>query len=269
MKDRQNLFITIFLLLLITACQESKVVEVELPYDEYTVIYGELPLDEAFKGVTISRSLPLNTVYDISDAEITNAIAYLKLNGIDIIPLTYSSMGIYKPYNSIYPSAGDYYELYIDIEGKNFYSKSVIPQLPSAKKIALNNDILDIEVFGNADESYGALWAYVDENDIIVAQADDFHSIVDSKGDDQIVDIRTKSIPYDIKSSHHNNNLRVLLYAFGKNFGYYYNSKSHNSSIDNALTQGGSPIYTNISGDKVIGAFTGSSSSLLTITSFN
>ena len=269
MKKITNLTTSLFLLILIIACQETKVVEIELPYTDYTIIYGELPLEAAFKGITISRSLPLNVIYDISDAEITNAIAYLKLNGIDIIPLTYSRNGLYLPYNTIYPSSGDYYELYVDIDGKNFYSKSVVPQLPSAKKIELNGDILNIEVFGNTDESYGAIWAYVDENEIIIEQADDFYSIVDSKGDGQVVNIRTKSIPEDIRQEYQNGHLRVLLYAFGKNFGNYYNSKSLNTSIENALTQGGSPIFTNISGDQVIGAFTGSAKSLLTINTFN
>ncbi len=255
-----------FIIFSFISCQETEIINLELPYVDVTVIYGEIPLESAFKGIWITRTLPLNSSYKIEEGEITNAVAYLKMNNLEIIPLSYEADGCYLPFNTIYPASGQYYELFIDIEGKKFYGKSVIPFQPMARKVALNDKIINVEIIGKPDESYGALWAYINSDDRIILQADDFHSIVDSKGDNQIVDIRTQTIPDSVFENTQQNHLKVIVYAFGKNFGDYYNSRAKNSSIENSLTQGGSPIYTNISGDKVIGAFTGSAKSVLNIT---
>ena len=77
--------------------------------------------------------------------------------------------------------------------------------------------------------------------------------------------LSAKPIPDEILSEHGRTGLHVFLFSFDDDFANYFNSKSKNASIENALTQGGAPIHTNISGSNVLGAFTASSRALLTL----
>lgn len=248
------------LLMIIIGCQETKIVEVELPYSEYTVVYGNMQADTAFDDVWISRTLPLNQPFNIDDASIPDAIAYFVLNGIDVIPLRFSGKGKYKPFNSIYPEAGQNYELFIEVGGRRLYSDTKVPEPPTAGRVQLVDNYVSIDVQSRNNESYGAIWFYNNS-----AQADEIHSLIESPGAGSVVRVRTKSIPEDILNSNSIDNLQVYLYAFDKDFAMYFNSKSKNTSIDNALTRGGSPIFTNIAGDNVIGAFTASARSTLSL----
>ncbi|MBU1100858.1 MAG: DUF4249 family protein [Bacteroidetes bacterium] len=262
MKLRKLFYlINILVLGLIIGCQDTKIIEVDLPYTEFTVVYGNMQADTSFEEVWITRTLPLNQTFNIEDASIPNAIAYFVLDGMNVIPLRFSGAGKYKPFNSIYPEAGQTYELFIEIDGNRFYAESKVPEPPTAGRVELIDNYISLDVNTRANESYGALWVYIDGR--YITQADEIHSLIESPGDGSVVTVRTKIIPDDVMDSNSSDNLYIYLYAFDKDFARYFNSKAKNSSVDNALTQGGSPIFTNVSGENVIGAFTASAKSLI------
>ena len=265
MKITTKMVLCFLILGILSACQETKIVEVDIPFSEYSIIYGDLRQYEAFKGISIQKSFSLNEILKLDEAYIDDAICYLKMNDLSTIPLLAQGNGIYKPYNSIYPDHGQKYELFVDVRGKEYYAKTQVPQKPRIRKAKLVDNIITVEIVSYQGESYGALWAFVNNQDIIIDKSDDFHSFVESNGDNSIIEIQTKPISQEKLETYSRNRLRVILYSYDEDYANYFNSKSLNTSIENVLTQGGSPIYTNISGNNVAGSFTASTDTLINV----
>src|SRR5512146_2304110 len=86
---------------LFSACENTTDVNPQVPYQEYIVVNAELQAFTVFQGVTITHTLPLDVPYDITKAEITDAVAYILEDGIRYIPIHYTSNGLYKPLGDI------------------------------------------------------------------------------------------------------------------------------------------------------------------------
>ena len=103
---------------LFVSCENSTDVETDIQYQEYTVINAQLSAGNIFEGVTITHTLPLGVEYDIHKAEIKDAIAYIREDGVKIVPIHYTSDGVYKPITVFPIKAGSQYELFASVDGK-------------------------------------------------------------------------------------------------------------------------------------------------------
>ena len=250
-------YITVILISVIFfGCEKSNIVEIPLPFEEDVVVQGRLITGQTFQGIRITKTIPVNETYDITKAEIKDAFVYLKINDVRVIPLHYTSDGIYMPVSNFYLSAGSTYELFGQANGRSFYSKTIIPQ----NVIVINSDYnsegnyMEANVQVNPGEVYGGIWI-IDRS--AATSAVDFYSIVSQTNDDPDVLARTTVMPEKYSSPIYNERRFIQVYAFDKQFKPFFNSKDNNQPVGNYFIQGGGSIAWNVYGDHVIGLFIG------------
>ncbi|HSD63139.1 MAG TPA: hypothetical protein VLB50_05045 [Ignavibacteriaceae bacterium] len=255
MLKRSSVVLILFSLLFIS-CENSTDVSMAIQYQEYIVINAQLNAGKAFEGVTITHTLPLGVQYDIQKAEIKNAVAYIQENGVKIIPVHYTSNGLYEPLSPLAIFAGSRYELFADINGKLIYSETYIPDTPRVVQASnAGNNYLIAEVSANPGEAYGAAWI-ISRNGFF-AKANDFHSIMTADHFPSNITLRTMDIPAQYNNSFYSDSFYVQVYAFDKAYKDYFISKGNSHPIDNTFTSGGGAVAWNVYGDKVIGLFIG------------
>jgi hypothetical protein len=241
---------------LFSACENSTDVNTELPYEEYTVINAQLSAFEICQGVMITHTLPLDVPYDITKAEIKDAVVYILENGIRVIPLHYNSNGLYKPLGDITIKAGTRYELFSTINNKSIYSETIVPEMPNVLDVSnVNNDYLTAQVEAKPGEAYGAAWIITTGGNSL--KADDFFSIETTDQYPSNVFVRSQDIPAPYNSPAYRDNMYIQVYAFDKSYKDYFRSKTNNDPINNTFTSGGGSIAWNVYGDHVIGLFIG------------
>ena len=249
--------ILILLAVLFSSCENSTDVSIDLPYHEYTVIDAQLIAYHVFEGVTITHTLPMGVQYNIQEAEIKNAIAYMVENGIRIIPLHYTSNGIYKPENDITIKAHSRYELYATLDDKSIYSETVVPDIPDIISVSdIDNNYLSAEVQAKPDEAYGAAWIISESGNSLV-KANDFFSIEIPDHYPSDVIVRTQDIPPPYNNPSYSGNLYIQVYAFDKAYKDYFITKTNSNPVNNTFTSGGGSVIWNIYGDNTIGLFIG------------
>jgi hypothetical protein len=253
-------FLIICVSLLFTNCEEVTVVNPELTYKEYIVVRAELRPFTNFDGVNITKTLPTDEPYDTNKAFLKNVIAYIKIDGIRIIPLHYYQNGLYKPYGNISPASGETFELYASVDGVTFYASTKIPKHPEVTSSAYTNGHLNALVKSNPNEVYGAVWAIVNPyNSSVIDMANDFLSVVDSTQATSFstVSVSTTNIPDKYTSDIYKDYRCVKVYAFDAPYQRYFNTKNNNQPVSNAFVQGGDQIVWNVQGENAIGLFIG------------
>jgi hypothetical protein len=68
----------LFLSFLFISCEDTSTVDNDLSFEEFVVIRSELKANDFFKGVSITRTLPINEKYDIKKAEIKLPLHFLR-----------------------------------------------------------------------------------------------------------------------------------------------------------------------------------------------
>ena len=68
------IILNIVVLLLLTSCLSTDVVEVEMPYEEFIVVQSTLNKDSLFSGVRFTKTLSLNEPYDIDNSELNDVM---------------------------------------------------------------------------------------------------------------------------------------------------------------------------------------------------
>ncbi len=244
-------------ILLFSGCESEEIVNVELVYEEYTVVQAELIPGKYFPGVRFTRTLPLGVPYNIKDAEIKNITTYLRINGVQVIPLNYTADGLYKPKYDFYIDEGDTYELFAEHGEKYIYSITIIPLKPEVTSTNYDgNDYhLYADVNAKIDEVYAALWMVSVGNAI---RAETFHSVASSNDQNSTVRVRTSPIPEEFLSGIYSGNRRIQVYALDKSFKNYFYTRNSGQQINDPFIQGtGGAVEWNVQGDKVIGLFIG------------
>lgn len=243
------------------ACENEQIVEISDSYVEKVVVRSELVKDSVFEGVSITRTLPLNSPYDFNKAEFSSFTGYLRINDTVIVPLHYTKDGIYKSLHEFRIRGNKKYELIANAGGKQIYASTFVPDTTIIiKTYYKDNTFLEARVKPNSKYSYGAVWAI---NSISNPQfADDFYSIVEPINNDGSITIQTKEFPINYLNS---SLLRYQLYTFDKIFTAYFKTKKYSQSISDSFGQGGGPITWNVKGDNVIGIFIGYSKTQLII----
>ncbi len=249
--------ISLVLVSLICGCESEEIVSVDLAFEEYTVVQAELIPNKRFPGVRFTKTLPLGIPYNIKDAEIKNITAYLRINGVQVIPLIYTEEGLYKPFYYFYIAEGDTYELFAEHDEKYIYSITKIPLKPEVS--AINYDRNDYHLYADVkvkqDEVYSALWIITLGNAI---RAEDYFSVASSDNQNSTVRVRTSPIPEDYLSGIYSGTRMIQVFAFDKSFKDYFHTRNSSQQLNDPFIQGtGGAVEWNVQGDKVIGLFIG------------
>jgi len=247
------IILNIIVLLLLTSCLSTDVVEVEMPYDEFIVVQSTLKKDSLFSGVRFTKTLSLNEPYNINNAELNDVTAYLLIDETVTIPLHYSEKGLYLP---LYPhtvKGGSLYELFAQHSDTKIYSRTFVPDSIIVKSSKLTSEgFVRSEVKGKENNVYGSIWETFQSYPPI--SASEFFSIVPSESkDNQFIDVRTTLVP----DEYLDRTLYVRIYAFDKFYREYFQSKGNNQS-DSLFSNVTSPNWNiNSSTPTVIGLFIG------------
>ena len=255
-----------FIKLFYFACEDSEIVDVNLSYKEYVVVRGELFADSIFSGATFTKTLPMNVVFDIKKAELKNVFAYLRVNGIQIIPLHYFENGTYKPLYDMRILAGNKYELFAEVNGKSIYASTMIPAIPQVQNSAFHgNEYADVFLESRRNECYGSVFYIISSSNNYLAKSSDFHSIAEAPNSDfnDIILSRTQLIPNEFRTELFRSMTYIQTYAMDMPYAAYFRTKGNNQPITNSFIQGGDPISWNVRGKDVIGLFIGMNKSAI------
>lgn len=245
-------------LLITTNCENVDVVESGVEYEEKIVVQSELIAEEVFQGVYISRTLPLDEAYDINNSAITDAICYLQVNGLQVIPLHHTDKGLYKPAYDYVIRTGYRYELFGRSVDEKFYASTTIPNEAEIVESVLNDGYVVTRVRSNNNEVYGSKWVIKSQSsENIISQADDYHSITRASSNETTTLIRTANIPDEFLNPVYGDYVYFKVYSFDKQFLEYFKSKNNNNSVDDTFTQAGGHVNWNVKGEKAIGLFIG------------
>lgn len=265
-KIFRTLALAALALLAASGCEKTETLEPDSIFKEKTVVFASLKKDTIFEGVTFTRTLPLNQAYEISKAELKDVTAYLKINGILIIPLVYQKDGIYKPLDMLTISAGSTYELFASWQGKNIYAVTRVPEEPKVtSSILVDGKYIEARITPKAQESYGAAWFITGANQYSYSGlAADFFEVYESPEKlPYSVTLRTSDIPEEYQADNYRKQTYLKVFAFDRGFYDYFRTRGNNQQVYNSFTQGGSQVIWNVYGNDVIGLFMGSAAGKL------
>lgn len=244
-------------------CENVNVLDTKLVYKEYVVVRADLKADQEFAGVSITKTLPTNELYDTAKAQLTGVSAYLIVNGMQVVPLLYTSGGIYKPFYRFIVVPGYTYELFAEYNGKQIYAKTKVPIKPTIMSASLMNSYIDVYVKQIPGEAYGSIWELSGSPSAgFTDRAKDFLSVIAANQDTlSPAVVRTMDIPSQYDLAYHQNDLYVKVYAYDSPYAEYFKTRNNNQPVTNTFAQGGDAIAWNVKGDNVIGMFIGSNES--------
>ena len=249
--------------LLIIGCKNEQVVNTSIAHEEFTVVQAELRRSERFPGVRFTKTLPLGAPYDIEQAELKNIIAYLRIDSIRIIPLHYTTEGLYEPLYTTYVESGRVYELFAERDETFIYSKTIIPDKPIIVQSSYNRSgyYLEAEVRSFQNEVYSALWIISSAN---VEKAPDYFSVSvpNFMAGNSTVSVRSMILPEEYRSPDYNGSRLIQVFSFDKSFKPYFDSRTSSQGVDDPFIQGGGSVEWNVQGDNVIGLFIGVAESI-------
>ena len=252
----KNILLAIAVIFL-AACESEEILGPEATYEEYTVVQGVIEAGRYFPAVRFTKTLPLGVAYDIQKAELKNVTAYVVKNGVQVIPLIYTSEGLYKPLYDFYTEGGETYELFAESEGKYIYGRTLVPFEPEVSDASYHGGeyYLTANVKTKADEVYCALWTISGNPP---AEADDYYSVSESSSlPNNTIAVRTSTLPETYRSPAYSESRYIQVFAFDLSFRDYFYSRNSGGNINDPFVQGGGKIEWNMQGDKVIGMFIG------------
>lgn len=247
----------IFILILITisGCENEELLSSQIDYQEYIVVQAELQANKYFPPVRFTKTLPLGVPYKIENAELKNVTAYIKRNGIQIIPLIYTSQGLYEPLENLFIVEGETYELFAMRDDTYIYSITRIPHKPEITNTfySSSDHSLNAEVVSREGEVYGALWAV---EALPPAAADDYYAVTSAVPGFGVT-VPTSPLPENFRGNNYANMRYIQVNSFDQAFKEYFYSRTSGSEINDPYVQGGGEIIWNVQGEKVIGLFIG------------
>jgi hypothetical protein len=257
MKIKSEIIFLTFSMIILVACESEEIISPDVGFKEYTVVQAEIEPDKLFPAVRFTKTLPLGVPYDIKDAELKNVTAYLVKNEVQVIPLFYTANGLYKTKYDLYVNEGEIYELYAESEGKFIYGKTTIPHKPNVTSVSydINGYYFDADVQAEPEEVYGALWIV---SGIPPVRAEDYFTVtIPSSDPNNMVAVRTSSIPEEYRKPIYSGNRYIQVFSFDKSFRNYFYSRTSGQEINDPFIQGGSAVEWNMQGENVIGMFIG------------
>lgn len=242
-------------MIIFSNCENEEILTPEVEYEEYIVVQAEIQSNKYFPAVRFTKTLPLGVPYKIEDAELKDVTAYLKRNGVQIIPLVYTSQGLYKTLYDVFVVEGETYELFAMHDETYIYSITRIPYQAELTNVYYNssNYNLNASVKSKEGEVYASLWIITTTPSII---ADDYYAVTSAvPGSDVIT--TTSPIPEQYRGSNYSGLRFIRIDSFDHSFKEYFNSRTAGSQINDPYVQGGGKVIWNVQGEKVIGMFIG------------
>lgn len=240
----------------IMSCERSQIVESDVSNQSYIVVNSELNPYKLFAGVTFTKTLPVGIPYDIKAAELKDVTAYIKINGVQVIPLHYTNNGVYKPlYDELVIQKGHTYELFAEWGETVIYSATKVPYPPEINNVSYDagGNYLQANIKTHPDEVYGAIWVIGSGS----AKDATFPNLSIPEASALNTNVITSTIPEQYRASEYNGKRNIQVYAFDKQYTAYFNSAKVNVPVGNAFTQNGGTINWNVFGNNVIGMFIG------------
>lgn len=253
-----NLLVKIFVVVIILAfygCENEEIITPEANYEEYIVVQSEIQANRYFPTVRFTKTLPLGVPFRIEDAELKNVVAYIKRNGVQIIPLIYTNQGLYQPLEDFFVVEGETYELFAMYNDTYIHSITRIPYKPELTDVYYNSSDhnLNATVTSKEGEVYAALWIVTATPPV---KADDYFAVTSAiPGTDVIA--TTSTIPEEYRGGNYSGLRYIQVNSFDQSFKEYFNSRTAGNQINDPYVQGGGEIIWNVHGDKVIGMFIG------------
>jgi len=247
----------LFVLILITisGCENEELLTPQFDYEEYVVVQAEIQANRYFPAVRFTKTLPLGVPYRIEDAELKNVTAYIKRNGVQIIPLVYTSQGLYKPLDDLFVVEGETYELFAMRDETFIYSITRIPYKPEITNAYYNSSTYSLNANVNAKEGevYAALWTVATTPAV---KADDYYAVSSGEPSSNII-VATSSLPQLYRGGNYSGLRYIQVNSFDQSFEDYFNSRTSGNEINDPFVQGGGEIIWNVQGEKTIGLFIG------------
>jgi len=250
------------LLLFIVSCENIDEVEQELDYQELFIVSGQISGGDFNPEIQFTRSLPLNTKFDIVKAELKDVTAYIKTEDEMIYPLEYIKDGIYKTKYELKIQPGAKYELFALAEETRINGFTKAPIVPELVQASLTEGHITCEIIPKEGEVYCCVYVLVEGSQVgnprISEREREFFSVegpFDETGGS--IFIRTGVIPDEYRSPTTQYRLGVEVYAWDKSYKKYFETKNNNKPIDDIFSQGGGSINWNITGENTIGMFIG------------
>lgn len=243
------------LIILLNACEKTQIVESDVPVQEYIVVNSELNSASVFEGVTFTKTLPVGVTYNIKAAELKDVKAYIKVNGVQVIPLHYVIDGIYKPLYELIIQAGYTYDLYAERGGTVIYSNTKVPFVPEVNQAnyIAGGSYFQANIKVHPGEVYGAIWVIGQGVD----KASSFPSLSIPDTNAASISVITNNLPDQYLGNLYAGLRNIQVYSYDKQYTAYYNSAKINVPAGNGFLQSGGTVGWNVFGNNVIGMFIG------------
>jgi len=238
-------------------CESEEILNPDAVHIEHTVVQAEIKPEKLFPSVRFTKTLPLGVPYDLKQAELKNVTAYILKNEVQVIPLHYTSDGLYKPLYDFYVEEGEIYELIAERDGIYIYGKTIVPFKPNVVSTSYISSgyYFDADVKSKLNEVYGALWIISGNPSV---RANDYYSITSpTTSENTNIVVRTSSIPETYRSPANPDKKYIQVVAFDVSFRKYFYSRTSGQQVSDPFIQGGGAVEWNVQGDKVIGMFIG------------
>jgi hypothetical protein len=239
---------------LLISCENTTVIENDIPVQDIAVVCAELNPGTTFTGVTFTKMLPIGVTYNIKDAELKDVIAYMRINNAQIIPLLYTADGLYKPLYDLFIRAGNVYELFAEWGGNKIYSSTKVPSAPVVNNVSFNSgcSYLQADVSTRAGEVYGAVYVIG-----FTLQANTFPYLSIPDAGTTNITVITSRIPDKYLDNNYNGKRNIQVFSYDNQYTAYFNSARVNVPLGNAFFQSGGATAWNVYGNNVIGMFIG------------
>ncbi|MCC7437386.1 MAG: DUF4249 family protein [Armatimonadetes bacterium] len=148
--------------LVLTACEES-VAPDDIPYVERMVVYGIIKAGKPADSIRFTRTLPLNTLYSPTDAELTDVAGTIEAGG-KTYPLRHIGNGFYNA-EGLVPEAGERYMLRAAWKGLSVNANTTIPLPPVLDSVVMvegehsQTDIATLELRAYVRPAQGAAYS--------------------------------------------------------------------------------------------------------------
>ncbi len=257
----------IFITILLAACESVETIDPDLPYTELFVVSGQISHGDINPEIRFTKTLELNRIYDIKDAELKNVITYIKNDEQGIFPLEYITEGIYQPITRLEILPGGTYELFAEYDGTRMYGVTKAPANPVVVNAELVDGHIECEITPKKNESYCCVYVLVQGLNVgipnIVKRENDFFSVEGPFAEDsKNITIRTGVVPEEYRQQMRDYTLGVEVYAWDKSYKSYFETKNNNKPIDDIFSEGGGSIAWNVAGENTIGMFIGFSTTV-------
>ncbi|OGU63452.1 MAG: hypothetical protein A2W30_01870 [Ignavibacteria bacterium RBG_16_36_9] len=251
------LFEILFVLILITisGCENEEILTPQFEYEEYIVVQAEIQANKYFPAMRFTKTLPLGVPYRIEDAELKDVTAYIKRNGVQIIPLVYTSQGLYKPLYDLFVVEGETYELFAMRDETYIYSITRIPYKPEITNVYYNSSEHSLNAAVNAKEGevYAALWIVTTTPPVT---SEDYYAVSSAAPGSNVV-VTTSPLPEQYRGGNYSDYRYIQVNSFDQSFEDYFNSRTSGNEINDPFVQGGGEVIWNVQGEKTIGLFIG------------